>query len=71
MLKRRQVFGSDGTEYTVEDTAAGLEIREKGKQGYLVPWGRVFLLGAQIKADQDRAESGRTKRITRGLLSTR
>lgn len=71
MRARRQVFGTDGTEYTVEDTAAGLEIREKGRQGFLVPWGRIYLLGAQIKADQDRAERGATKKITRGLMTTR
>lgn len=71
MEKTRQVFGSDGTKYTVEDSAAGIEIREYGKQGYLVPWGRLFLLGAQIAADQKRAEEGRSKKVTRGLLTTR
>lgn len=67
----RTVTGAQGEPYNVTITDDAILIREPRKTAYLVPWGRVFLLGAQIEADKQRAEAGREKRITRGLLTVR
>jgi len=68
---KRTVIGAQGEPYNVEVTDEAVLIREPRKTAYLVPWGRVFLLGAQITADRLRAEAGREKKITRGLLTVR
>lgn len=67
----RTVTGAQGEAYNVTITDDAVLIREPRKSAFLVPWGRIYLLGAQIAADKQRAEAGREKRITRGLLTVR
>lgn len=67
----RTVTGAQGELYNVTITDDAVLIREPRKTAYLVPWGRVYLLGAQIAADKQRAEKGPSKQIRRGLLSVR
>ena len=62
---RRRVYASDGRAFNVEISPAGILIREPRQSAFLVPWGRLFLLGAQIAAEH------KPKRVTRGLMTTR
>lgn len=68
---RRTVIGAQGEPYNVEIADEAVLIREPHKAAFMVPWGRIYLLGAQIAADRLRAEAGREKKITRGLLTVR
>ena len=67
----RRVYGTDGTAYNVTFSAAGVVLREPGKQGFLLPWGVAYMKAAQVQADRDRLESGKKPKITRGLMTTR
>jgi len=66
---KRSVFGSGGTAFNVEISAAGVMIREPRKKAYgPIPWNRIFQFGAQITADSERV---RPPKVKRGLLSVK
>ena len=70
---KREVETASGTTLVVSFTPAGVTTREKGRRTVYgpIPYGKLHLLGAQMKADEAKRERAAKKKLRRELRGGR